>query len=41
MLTNLAAVGISHHTAPVEVREKMWLSEGETRDALAVLQRMG
>jgi glutamyl-tRNA reductase len=38
VLTNLAAVGISHHTAPVEVREKMWLSVGEIREALARLR---
>lgn len=35
---NLLAVGISHHTASVEVREKMWLSEEETRRALGRLK---
>lgn len=36
---NLFAVGISHHTASVEVREKMWLSEAEVRRALAELKQ--
>jgi len=35
---NLLAVGISHHTASVEVRERMWLSEEEMRRALAQLK---
>lgn len=35
---NLLAVGISHHTAPVEVREKMWLSGEEMRRALGLLK---
>jgi glutamyl-tRNA reductase len=31
---NLLSIGISHHTAPVELRERMWLSEEETREAV-------
>jgi glutamyl-tRNA reductase len=35
---NLLWVGISHHTASVEVRETMWLSEEETREAVRRLR---
>jgi len=35
---NLFTIGISHHTASVEVREKMWLSDDEARAALAQLK---
>jgi glutamyl-tRNA reductase len=35
---NLLSVGISHHTASLEVREKMWLSDEEIRAALAQLR---
>jgi glutamyl-tRNA reductase len=35
---NLFSVGISHHTASVDVREKMWLSEEEIRRALPELK---
>ena len=35
---NLLSVGISHHTAAVDIRERMWLSADETRDALARLR---
>jgi glutamyl-tRNA reductase len=35
---NLFSVGISHHTASVEVREKMWLSDDEIRAVLAQLK---
>jgi glutamyl-tRNA reductase len=35
---NLFTIGISHHTASVEVREKMWLSDEEARAALAQLK---
>jgi glutamyl-tRNA reductase len=35
---NLLSIGISHHTASVEVREKMWLSEAETRELLGLLK---
>jgi glutamyl-tRNA reductase len=31
---NLLSIGISHHTASLDVREKMWLSADETREAL-------
>ena len=34
---NLAVIGISHHSAPVEIRERMWLSETEMRGALGQL----
>ncbi len=36
---NLLSIGISHHTASLEVREKMWMSVDETREALAELNR--
>jgi glutamyl-tRNA reductase len=35
---NLFSIGISHHTASVDVRERMWLSVDETKEALARLQ---
>ncbi len=35
---NLFSIGISHHTASVEVREKMWLSEAEAREILPRLR---
>jgi glutamyl-tRNA reductase len=35
---NLHSIGISHHTAPLEVREKMWLSDDEIRAALPRLK---
>lgn len=35
---NLYSVGISHHTASVEVREKMWLSDEEIRAVLSQLK---
>ncbi len=31
---NLHSIGISHHTAALEVRERMWLSDDEIRGAL-------
>lgn len=34
---NLLSIGVSHHTAPVEVREKLWMSAEETKEAV---QRM-
>jgi glutamyl-tRNA reductase len=34
---NLLAIGISHHTAAVEVRERMWMSTEEVRAALLQL----
>ncbi len=35
---NLHSIGISHHTAALEVREKMWLSDEEIRTALPRLK---
>jgi glutamyl-tRNA reductase len=35
---NLLSIGISHHTASVDVRERMWLSEQEIRGALTELR---
>jgi glutamyl-tRNA reductase len=34
---NLFSIGISHHTAAIDVRERMWLSTEETRRALPEL----
>ena len=34
---NLFSIGISHNTAAVDVREKMWLTSDETREALRQL----
>jgi glutamyl-tRNA reductase len=35
---NLFSIGISHQTAPLDVRERMWLSEGEMKEALTRLR---
>ena len=35
---NLVAVGINHRTAPLEVREKLWMSSDEIRTAIAALK---
>lgn len=35
---NLLSIGISHHTASVDIRERMWFTEEETRAALRSLQ---
>ncbi len=35
---NLLSVGISHHTAPLEVRERMWMSDEETKAILTGLK---
>jgi glutamyl-tRNA reductase len=35
---NLLSIGISHHTASVDIRERMWFTEEETRAALQSLQ---
>ena len=35
---NLVAVGINHRTAPLEVREKLWMSSDEIRNAVAALK---
>lgn len=37
-MLNLLSIGISHHTAPLAVREKMWLSADEMRQVLKNLQ---
>lgn len=39
MSGGIAVVGLSHHTAPVEVRERFTYSEDEARDALRELLR--
>lgn len=36
---NLLSIGISHHSASVEVRERMWMSVDETREVLADLKK--
>lgn len=36
---NLLSISISHHTASVEIREKMWMSPDEVREALRELTR--
>jgi glutamyl-tRNA reductase len=36
---NLLSIGISHHTAAVEVREKMWLSDAEIKEAVGQLRQ--
>ena len=35
---NLLSIGISHHTAALEIREKMWMSADEIREALKRLR---
>jgi glutamyl-tRNA reductase len=35
---NLVSIGISHRTAEVDVRERMWLSADETRQAMTTLK---
>lgn len=35
---NLLTVGINHRTAPLEVREKLWMSDDENRKAVAALK---
>jgi glutamyl-tRNA reductase len=35
---NLLSIGISHNSAPLEVREKMWMSNDEARGVLKKLQ---
>ena len=35
---NLVAVGINHRTAPLEVREKLWMSSDEIRTAVAAMK---
>ena len=38
---NLLCVGISHHTAPLDVRERLWFSSEETRQTLPLLRSLG
>jgi glutamyl-tRNA reductase len=38
---NLLCVGISHHTAPLDVRERLWFSEDEIRRTLPLLKPLG
>lgn len=35
---NLVSIGISHHTAPLEIRERVWFSADEVRAGLAKLR---
>ena len=35
---NLVSIGISHRTAAVDIRERMWLSDEEARQAVAQLK---
>jgi glutamyl-tRNA reductase len=35
---NIHSIGISHHTASLEVREKMWLSDDEIKATLPRLK---
>lgn len=37
-MLNLLSIGISHHTASLDVREKMWMSLDETREAVKHLR---
>jgi glutamyl-tRNA reductase len=37
---NLLSIGISHHTASVDIREKMWFSADEIREATRRLKEM-
>ena len=38
---NLLCVGISHHTAPLDVRERLWFSSEEIRQTLPLLRPIG
>ncbi|HVN49562.1 MAG TPA: glutamyl-tRNA reductase [Bacteroidota bacterium] len=38
---NLLCVGISHHTAPLDVRERLWFSDAEIRQVLLSLKQFG
>jgi glutamyl-tRNA reductase len=38
---NLLCTGISHHTAPIEVREKLWFSDDEALSSLLALKERG
>lgn len=41
MIMNIACVGISHKTAPLDVRERLWYSDDEIRAALPRLKARG
>jgi len=36
---NLVCIGISHHTAPLEIRERLWFSEDEIKTALPKIRQ--
>jgi glutamyl-tRNA reductase len=38
---NLLCIGISHHTAPLDVRERLWFSADEIRFTLPLLKTIG
>ncbi|MBI3786887.1 MAG: glutamyl-tRNA reductase, partial [Ignavibacteriales bacterium] len=38
---NLVCIGISHHSAPLELREKLWYSDEEILMALPLLKQQG
>lgn len=38
---NLVCIGISHHSAPLELREKLWYSDEEILAALPLLKQQG
>lgn len=37
---NIFCLGISHRTAPIEIREKLWFSDDEIRTVLPRLKEM-
>src|SRR5436309_13686898 len=37
-MLHLLSIGISHHTASLEVREKMWMSLDETREVVKLMK---
>ena len=39
MEPTLVVIGLNHHTAPIAVRERFWMSERRQRDALTALAR--
>lgn len=41
MTSNIYCIGINHRTAPVEIREKLWFSDDETRSILLHLRQQG
>jgi glutamyl-tRNA reductase len=38
---NLLCIGISHYTAPLDIREKLWFSSEETSQILSLLKSIG